>query len=362
MPIKAAIWGSYNYGNYGDDIMALQFAQTLKANGIQPWVYRLNHDVASRFQTQSTDSIDELLEQAEFCLIGGGAMLESGPSVMDQDFEDLRRASTKYRCPVYPVSVGGDGQGILSQLSRQKEAFWTSDYCQNPTVRLTNDVALAQLLNKQATYYPDVLWTVKDAWGIVPKQSADGKIHIGINIPNSAAARLMVHQLNAVATVQRDIVFHFIRTYLPTSPIDLELLPKSRSPFIQQHVYTDPKETLEFLSTLNLVISHKLHLGLTALALGVPFLSLGGKGKTKSFLREIGADFAILSSRKKNTELVALIANRKKLNQFGQQFDWPLIHRLQQISSGHLDHVKTLATSLGSEAMNRKPKSELLAP
>lgn len=360
--MKVAVWGSYNYGNYGDDIMALQFAQALQAEGLEPWVYRLNRDVASRFQIQSTDSVDELLEQAEFCLIGGGAMLESGSSVMDQDFEDLRRAGTKYYCPIYPVSVGGDGQGILSRLSCQKEAFWTSDYCQNPTVRLTADVALAQLLNKQATYYPDVLWTVKDAWDIVSKQNVDGKTHIGINIPNSAAARLMVQQLNAVATVQRNIVFHFIRTYLPTSPINLELLPKSQSPFIRQHVYTDPRETLEFLSTLNLVISHKLHLGLTALALGVPFLSLGGKGKTKSFLREIGAEFAILSSRKKNTELVALLASRKKLNQFGQQFDWPLIHRLQQLSAGHLDHVKSLATNSGAKAVSRKPKSELLAP
>jgi hypothetical protein len=360
--MKAAIWGSYNYGNYGDDIMALQFAQALKAECLQPWIYRLDGDIASRFQVKSTDSIDELLDQAGLCLIGGGAMLESGPSIMDQDFEDLRRASTEYRCPVYPVSVGGDGQGILSRLSPQKQAFWTSDYCQNPTVRLTIDVALAQLLNKQATYYPDVLWTVKDAWGIVPKQNTDGKTHIGINIPNSAAARLMVQQLKAVATVQQDIVFHFIRTYLPTSPVDSELMPESRSPFIQHHIYTDPKETLEFLSNLNLVVSHKLHLGLTALALGVPFLSLGGKGKTKSFLKEIGADFAILSSRKKNTELVALLANRKRLSQFGQQFNWPLIDRLQQISSGHLDHVKTLATGLGAEIVSREPKSELLAP
>lgn len=355
--MKAAVWGSYNYGNYGDDIMALQFAQALKSEGLQPWVYRLDRDMASRFQIQSTDSIDELLDQAEFCLIGGGAMLESGPSVMDQDFEDLRRASIKYRCPVYPVSVGGDGQGILSRLSCQKEAFWTSDYCQSPTVRLTIDIALAQLLNKQAIYYPDVLWTVKDAWSIVPKQNVDGKTHIGINIPNSAAARLMVQQLNAVATVQQDIVFHFIRTYLPTSQVDLELLPKSGSLFIRQHVYTDPKETLEFLSTLNLVISHKLHLGLTALALGVPFLSLGGKGKTKSFLKEIGADFAIWSSRKKNTELVALLASRKKLNQFRQQFDWPLIHRLQQISAGHMDYVKALATDLGAKSVSCKSKS-----
>ncbi|MGB3312381.1 MAG: polysaccharide pyruvyl transferase family protein [Nodosilinea sp.] len=360
--MKAAVWGSYNYGNYGDDIMAVQFAQALKDQGYEPWVYRLDPATASRFQIQSTDSIDQLLDQARFCLIGGGAMLESGPSENDPDFEALCRASSEHHCSVYPVSVGGDGRGILSQLSPEKLAFWTSDFCQTPTVRLTSDIAFLQVLGKKAAYYPDVLWTVRDFWNIPPKPSSSGITHIGINIPNSGAARLLAHQLNAVAMVRRDLVFHFIRTYLPTSPVNLELMPKLDSPFIKHHVYTDPKSTLEFLSTLNLVISHKLHLGLTALALDVPFLSLGGKGKTKSFLREIGADFAILSSRKKNTELVALFASRKKLNQFGQQFDWPLIHRLQQISAGHIEHVKALSTSLGAEAMGRKSESELLAP
>jgi hypothetical protein len=341
--MKASVWGSYNYGNYGDDIMAVQFAQALKDEGFEPWVYRLDQATASRFHIQSTGSIDELLNQAVFCLIGGGAMLESGPSENDPDFKTLYKASSEQHCPVYPVSIGGDGRGILTQLSPEKQQFWTSDCCQHPTVRLTSDIAFLQMLGKKATYYPDVLWTVQKFWDIPPKASTSGITHIGVNIPISRAAQILVHQLNAIALVRRDIVFHFIRTYLPTSLVNLELMPKLDSPFIKHHVYTDPKSTLEFLSTLDLVISHKLHLGLTALALDVPFLSLGGKGKTRSFLKEIGADFAIMSSRKKNTQLVFLLSNRQHLQQFSSQFNWPLIQKLKQISFGHIDYIKSLA-------------------
>ena len=78
--MKIAIWGSYNHGNYGDDIMAIQFAKALMDEGFEPWVYRLDKDLADRFQIHSTSSLDELLDESPICLIGGGAMLESGPS------------------------------------------------------------------------------------------------------------------------------------------------------------------------------------------------------------------------------------------------------------------------------------------
>jgi hypothetical protein len=349
--MKAAVWGSYNYGNYGDDLMAVQFAKVLKEQGFTPWIYRLDSGIAQQFGLHTTHSLDELLNGSQFCLIGGGAMLESGFSENDRDFDELKVTASQYHCPVFPVSVGGDGRGILSELSPEKLEFWTSNICQAPTVRLTSDVALMQLMGKQAFYYPDVLWSVQKFWDIPSRSRNTSAIkHIGINIPNSFAARLMVQQLRAIALFRQDLVFHFIRTYLPNSPINLELMPSLVSPSIRHHCYTNPKETLEFLSGLDLVISHKLHLGLTALALETPFLSLGGKGKTKSFLKSIGAEFAILDSRSKNTKLIGLLSNPKKIEQFKSQFNWILIEHLKGFSIGHLGHVEALTKSFKSKS------------
>lgn len=343
--MKIAIWGSYNHGNYGDDIMAIQFAKVLRDEGFEPWVYRLNKNLADRFQIRSTFSLDELLDESPICFIGGGAMLESGPSENDPDFLDLFKAINRCNCTVFPVSVGGDGRGLLTQLSPEKLQFWTSSLCKRPSVRLTSDIAFLQLLGKKPTYHPDVLWTVQKFWKIPKKDAKTDVIKIGINIPNSAAARLLTHQCNALGLIKGNIVFYFIRTYLPTSNIELELLPRIKSNFIKHYNYSDPKETLEFISGLDLLVSHKLHLGLTALALDVPFLSLGGKGKTKSFLREIGADFAIHSSRTKNTKLFSLLTSRNNINNFNAKFNWQLIQRLKEMSFGHIECVKSLVAS-----------------
>jgi polysaccharide pyruvyl transferase WcaK-like protein len=344
--MKAAIWGSYNYGNYGDDIMAVQFALTLKEAGYDPWAYRLDSTTASRFQIRSTQSVHELLEGAKFCLLGGGAMLESGPSENDPDFEALCSANQHINCPIFPISVGGDGQGAISKLSEEKKKFWTSSFCHQATVRLTSDIALLQVLGKNATYYPDILWTVQDFWSIKPRQRDKGITHIGINIPNSMAAKFLVQQLKMIAEIRKDLVFHFVRTYLPSSTIDHEFLTNSNSQYIKNHIYTDPKTTLEFLSSLDLVVSYKLHLGLTALALGTPFLSLGGKGKTRSFLREIGADFAYMPSKAKNTKFLALVSNPENINCFRKRYDWELIEKLKEIGFTHIEHLNKIAKDM----------------
>lgn len=181
----------------------------------------------------------------------------------------------------------------------------------------------------------------------IPKKVEDSKtLKVGINIPSSTAAKLLAHQFNALGLTTGNIVFYFIRTYLPNSNIQLELLPRINSRYIKHYNYSDPKETLEFISSLDLLVSHKLHLGLTALALDVPFISLGGKGKTKSFLKEIGADFAIYSSRTKNMKLFSLFTSRNNIKRFHAKFDWKLIQHLKEMSFGHIDHVKSLSASL----------------
>ena len=45
---------------------------------------------------------------------------------------------------------------------------------------------------------------------------------------------------------------------------------------------------------MDIFITSMLHLGLTGLTVGTPFISYRGPGKTKSFLRSIGGDWAIV--------------------------------------------------------------------
>lgn len=52
-------------------------------------------------------------------------------------------------------------------------------------------------------------------------------------------------------------------------------------------------EAIQVLTYLGLVISYKIHLGLTTLAVGVPFISLGKSEKVKSLFAEHETEPAI---------------------------------------------------------------------
>lgn len=359
--MKIAIWGSYNYGNYGDDIMAIQFAKYLKSLNVEPVVYRLDKQLAKRYQLKTTDSLNELLSNAEFCIIGGGGFLvENFSAPFEEDFRQLHKVSIEKNCPVYPISIGGEGLGENASLSHWRQQFFQGDMCQSCSVRLESDKALFKHFGKEVFYYPDVLLSVSEFWQI-PRQSKQFNnqtnnqidnqkkiINVGINIPNTLQCKLLAFQLGIIASIRRDIIFHFIKTYLPSSSINSELRPKQLSSNIKYHVYSDPQSTLEFLASLDLVVSYKLHLGLTALALGVPFYSLGGSGKASAFLSSIGADFAVWTPVDKRFKVAAFLSNPKNILQAKNKFNFTIIDKLTANSRGHLDFLNQLVTNFSS--------------
>ncbi len=351
--MKVAIWGSYNYGNYGDDIMAVQFAKYLKSLNVQPVIYRLDKQLAKRYQLQTTDSLDELLNDAKFCIIGGGGFLvENFSAPFEEDFRRLHQASIEKNCPVYPLTIGGEGLGKNASLSYWRRQFFQGDICQSCTVRLESDKALINDFGKEAFYYPDVLLSVSEFWQIKSQSNQNNPqnntINVGINIPNTLQCKWLAFQLGIIASIRRDIVFHFIKTYLPSSSINSELRPKQLSSNIKYHVYTDPQSTLEFLANLDLVVSYKLHLGLTALALGVPFYSLGGSGKAKAFLNSIGADFAVWNPGDKRFKIAAFLSNPQNILQAKNKFNFTIIDKLSLNSKGHLDFLNKLVNNIRS--------------
>ncbi|MBV6623428.1 MAG: polysaccharide pyruvyl transferase family protein [Rivularia sp. (in: Bacteria)] len=347
--MKVAIWGSYNYGNYGDDIMAIQFAKYFKSIDVIPVVYRLNKQLAKRYKIQTTDSLNELFQDAEFCIIGGGGFLvENFSAPFEEDFRQLQIVSTQKNCPVYPISIGGEGLGKNTSLSYWRQKFFQGETCKSCSVRLESDKALINHFGKEVFYYPDVLLAVSEFWQIPSKITQNNTIHVGINIPNTIQCKWLAFQLGVIASIRRDIVFHFIKTYLPSSPINTELRPKQVSNNIKYHVYTDPLLTLQFLASLDLVVSYKLHLGLTALALGVPFYSLGGSGKAKAFLNSIGADFAVWNPGDKRFKLAAFLSNPQNILQAKNKFNFTIIDKLTVESRGHLELLNKLVKNVSS--------------
>lgn len=341
--MKVAIWGSYNYGNYGDDLMALQFATALQRMGVYPWVYRLDANLAKQYSIKTTNSLKELFDGAKFCIIGGGGMLVEKlvDDTTENDFQELYLISHTQNCPVFPISIGGDGQGTKTKMSFWKQKFFQSSICQTSTVRLEEDILLMKHLGKEAIYYPDILLSTQNFWQIASIPKSSKKLQVGINIGQSLPNKLLALQIRLITATRKDIVFHFIKTHLPNYNLSYEIINTQENSCIKQHFYTDIKTTLQFLNSLDLVISNKLHLGLTALALNVPFYSYGKNGKAQAFLKSINADSAIFPY-KKNWELVDNISSNAKILHAINKFDMSMLEKLKKDSNGHLDFLKNI--------------------
>jgi polysaccharide pyruvyl transferase WcaK-like protein len=128
--MKIGIWGSYNYGNYGDDVMAIIFAKAMEKEGHTPIVYRLNSTIANNFGIKVTNSLLEFMNETEVVVIGGGGMLVSTSRIrslinhvdkeFENDFNRLQSLLIKDSKPVIAVSIGGDGLGAKAYLSKKR--------------------------------------------------------------------------------------------------------------------------------------------------------------------------------------------------------------------------------------------------
>ena len=91
-----------------------------------------------------------------------------------------------------------------------------------------------------------------------------------------------------------------------------------------------------------------MHLGLTALALGVPFYSLGGSGKATAFLSSIGAGFAVWTPADKRFKVAAFLSNPENILQAKNKFNFTIIDKLTVNSRGHLELLNQLVKNFSS--------------
>lgn len=347
--MKVAIFGSYNYGNYGDDLMGVMFAHRLKQLGVDPIVYCLDPALAKTYGIKTTRSLDALLSDVKFCVIGGGGLLtgKSNLSALDQEiesgYEAFALATQRYNCPVYPLSVGGDGRGKETPLPKGRYSIFSSPTCKLTTVRNQSDIGLMKHLGKEVVCYPDVLWSAPSYWNLTKHESVPGVLKIGVNLRDTSKHRAFVSALVFVSQLsQQKVEIHLIRSHLAQYPVNHEMMPHSRQPHLRSYTYSDPVETLAFLASLDVLVSQKLHLGLSALAMGVPFISYGGQGKTHTMLNSIGAERAIASNTKLATLNLARRLATTNVEDIRSLYDFSIFGKLSEQSRQHMSLLESI--------------------
>ena len=341
--MRVAIWGSYNHSNYGDDVMAIMFAKAVSDLNAEPLVFRLDAALAAQYNIAVTHSIDELLAKAHCCVIGGGGMLVGENFIrlllrkqardFELDFRTLLNEANRCRCPILPISIGGDGRGVSNRLPFWRRKLFENKLCQRATVRLREDLALMQSLGVDARYFPDILLSVADHWQIRRKEPKARRLRVGINLLIKTGSKLAA-ELYSLLGRRNDIEFVYFRTHLPRYKNFYEILPDKESSRVKVHTYEDPKSLLNEISTLDVLISSKLHLGVSALSMGIPFFSFAGKKKTFLFMKSMQLeDFVWLQGGE--SDLIDVLVDDKALAKRKAILDRSAVAKAKEQCTGH---------------------------
>ncbi|KEO71828.1 polysaccharide pyruvyl transferase family protein [Anditalea andensis] len=282
------IWGLYDKGNFGDDLMAAMFFKFLKNKKYDIIIYNASSYLKEELKANSTNNIDDFVRKCDVVIIGGGGMLVNNSLLkfllkktefqFEYSFFKLLKALKKYNKRIIPVSIGGANSADLNNIF--KKTLFTSKYTVNGTVRLKSDLELVQ--PDIFTYLPDV---VLSTYKFFPKsiEAKGTKKRIILNLKNKNATPL-------IETFKKYEIFDKFEVFSFSSHAESKKEFGSYEYVLADSSFKYAKLTdaINFLSTSDLVISSKLHVGVTALSYNIPFISYNGPQKAKEFLKEYG--------------------------------------------------------------------------
>lgn len=337
---EVGIWGSYHYGNFGDDLMAELFARQVRSWGHEPVVFSTNPHVVSPGIARVLPDLADWRD-GRVLVIGGGAMLSSdtwieyllrpATKAVEREFAALLAFCRRHSPAVIPISIGGGGTDDARVLG-SRASFFEGPWARQGTVRLRGDL---KLLNKRfgKTYedHPDVLFGTARLLGR-PNQRrrrSGGPLRVGINLHRKRA----VDVIAALAHLGSDIETVPVTTHSSVFPTPYEW--GHGGPRALDYQTLDP--FLDGLASLDLIVSDKLHVGLVGATLGVPFLSYMAKAKTAALHRELGVGRAVAATC---DELVAQVRQFTAGEQVPTLVDAIVPQQLDEAALGHLQFLQ----------------------
>mgnify|MGYP001087616901 CR=1 FL=1 len=276
------IWGFYNQGNIGDDLMAMLFYEMLEEAGARPVVFTSN----PRFHTmgyRTTADYSGLVLDGLF--LGGGAFFKRSAdsnSAIEREVGRLASFISEKEVPIFGMSLGSDGISEIGAMSAARQAVVQSPHFRKTALRLGQDMELG-LPNSQ--YLPDVVLLsgfCSDKYSrlrpVDPSLQAPGTL---INLSRRSAPYLPKELWRARG--QRPA---FFRAHTGSRKTGGEItLPGIRV------IDSDRMDSqLGYLKNANKIVSSKLHPGVIALSFGRAFEPVAPRPKTQAFLAETRID------------------------------------------------------------------------
>ena len=256
--------------------MAVLFAEELRRHGIEPLVYGLVPEVKEEFHLNTTNSIDDLLQDADLLVFGGGgAFLRSEATTFHSDLSHLHAKCRELGIPIMMISVGGDGgpiQGIPeSRLRLLQDACFVS--FRNP-----EDCQLRSAMKGRSEIHPDIVWSASDRLHIQRTNSTTSIVGVDDTLFERRSLRLFLQTL-----IKLSRFFHPSRRFVVFSSAHSSTLSCSE----ETRCYSEIRSFIEELSSFSILITPRLHAGLVTISLGVPVLLLAPHGKASLLFQRL---------------------------------------------------------------------------
>jgi polysaccharide pyruvyl transferase WcaK-like protein len=342
-PPKVGLAGFYGHGNFGDDLMAVIIGLFLKQAGIPFSVYKLCPPYAEAFQFTVAHSAGELLQDTQVLLWGGGGLLAPWSNLtynllfpgVAEEFDGLIKAARCRGLRLCACSVGGNGDYPARLTPDYKQSF--VEAAEYISVRNPHDLALLERVGVRGDYFPDIVWRAPNCFPVRRRKSGAPRVGIDLYMGNLARTNssYIIPLLYFITRSRRDCEFVFMDTTNRSVRPYRGLGGFITGANVSSYQFHDPFADLEFLASLDLLVSSRLHTVVLCLGYGVPAVSLFGEKKTRLLLENLGRPNLYYGHRRIR-QFLSLMLERPAMAQFIREFEFPDVARLSDDSSGHL--------------------------
>ena len=294
--MTVGIAGWYRKGNFGDDLMAMMFAKELRSHGFDVLLWGIRGTEAEQWGATSTSQIEEFVSSIDVLVLGGGGLLANASveDRFDRFLSTLVREAEERSIPIHGISLGGDGTLSPKTISPGRKALLNR--VGTLTVRNKRDVADVRACGADATFAHDIVWICGQYTDMDIQQDRQRE-RVLVNVEEKSTARKLyivaVCGVQAITTKRKFSFLNIIREENPHHRLQ-QLL--SDSGLISYHQITGVDDCLNRIKQSSLVISSKMHIGVVAFSLGIPFISVFGEPKTKIMLKGIGTEYCYRNS------------------------------------------------------------------
>ncbi|MER3352907.1 MAG: hypothetical protein RLQ73_02980 [Hoeflea sp. D1-CHI-28] len=272
------IWGFYEQGNIGDDLMGMIFYELIEELGGYPILFSNNPRFTEMGYRATTDLA---AAEPDILLLGGGAFFKN-ENASTQSIEGRVQRLADYvnqnAIPVHGVSLGSDGIDTLDHLSLARKALVRGGHLESVAVRLESDLALGL---PNARHLDDVVLLTSTCASrykrLTPIDPPPGHPNTLINL-----SRRKAFAIPRILWKTRKERPAFFRAHTSAGNTGGEITVPG-FPVIEEKQFTIQ---LGYIKAAKTIISSKLHPGVMAVSFGNRFEPVSPRPKTIAFLKE----------------------------------------------------------------------------